>query len=349
MSVGIGVIGAGIMGSDHARSIARSVKGADLIGIYDVDPTRAAAATSEVENCRIHASAKSLIEDPRIDAVVIASPDPTHEELVLACLSCQKPVLCEKPLAPTIEGCRRILAAESALGKRLVQVGFMRQFDPSYLELKSALARGEIGTPRLLRCIHRNASVPPSFDSGMLISNSAVHEIDIARWLLDEEISFATVFAPLPSPHDTLARPAIPRPGDAKRSARRRRGLRAGWLRLRCAGGDRRRRRDGFAFAPRIREVALVRPGSVEFCARLARSFSGGIPQPAPGLGRFAPRQGASVRGHSLGRICGDGDSASLPRRASRQGANTDRARHPTWAIRVDEAAQRSERDRRRR
>ncbi len=207
MSVGIGVIGAGIMGSDHARSIARSVKGADLIGIYDVDPTRAAAATSEVENCRIHASAKSLIEDPRIDAVVIASPDPTHEELVLACLSCQKPVLCEKPLAPTIEGCRRILAAESALGKRLVQVGFMRRFDPSYLELKSALARGEIGTPRLLRCIHRNASVPPSFDSGMLISNSAVHEIDIARWLLDEEISFATVFAPLPSPHDTLRDP----------------------------------------------------------------------------------------------------------------------------------------------
>jgi len=69
----------------------------------------------------------------------------------------------------------------------------MRRFDPGYAAMLRA-ASGEIGAPLLLHCIHRNASVPPSFDAGMLISNSAVHEIDIARWLLREEFVSVTVF-----------------------------------------------------------------------------------------------------------------------------------------------------------
>ena len=194
MSVGVGVIGTGVMGSDHAHSLAGSIKGASLVAICDADPdtaSRLAAATGAV---RIHADGFALIEDAAVDAVLIASPDQTHEDLVLACLDARKPVLCEKPLSPSIEGCLRVVAAETAIGQRLVQVGFMRRFDPGYRSLRDALVARQVGAPLLLHCVHRNASAPPFFDSSMLISNSAVHEIDVARWLLDDEVEAVTVF-----------------------------------------------------------------------------------------------------------------------------------------------------------
>jgi myo-inositol 2-dehydrogenase/D-chiro-inositol 1-dehydrogenase len=194
MDVGIGVIGAGVMGSDHARTLADFTKGATLVAVSDVDPDRAAAVGSATQAKRVYADALALIEDSYVDAILIASPDSTHEELVLACLSAGKSVLCEKPLAPTMDGCLRIVTAEMAIGKRLVQVGFMRRFDPGYMAMQSALKTGRIGAPLLMHCIHRNVSAPPWFDSGMLISNSAVHEIDIARWLLDDEFVSVTVF-----------------------------------------------------------------------------------------------------------------------------------------------------------
>lgn len=194
MALGIGVIGAGVMGGDHALTLAGFVQGAVPVAISDVDADRAEAVASLARIKRIHTDARALIEDPGVDAVLIASPDATHEGLVLACLTAGKPVLCEKPLAPTVEGCLRILEAETAIGKRLIQVGFMRRFDPGYLAMQSALKSGQVGAPLLMHCVHRNASAPDWFDSGMLISNSAVHEIDVARWLLDDEFASATVF-----------------------------------------------------------------------------------------------------------------------------------------------------------
>lgn len=194
--IGIGVVGTGIMGGDHARTLAGSIKGAALVAVTDPDADRASTIAAATGARRVHADPRDLIGDPEVDAVLIASPDPTHEGLVLACLSAGKPVLCEKPLAPTIDGCLRIIEAEAALGRRLVQVGFMRRFDPGYAAMQAALAAGHLGAPLIMHCVHRNATVPPSFDSGMLITNSAVHEIDIARWLLRDEFSAVTVFTP---------------------------------------------------------------------------------------------------------------------------------------------------------
>jgi myo-inositol 2-dehydrogenase/D-chiro-inositol 1-dehydrogenase len=194
--IGVGVVGTGIMGGDHARTLAQSIKGATLVALADPDVERASAIAGATGARRVHADPHALIEDPEVDAVLVASPDPTHERLVLACLAAGKPVLCEKPLAPTIEGCLRVIEAEVALGRQLVQVGFMRRFDPGYAAMQATLADGRIGTPLILHCVHRNATVPPSFDSGMLITNSAVHEIDIARWLLQDEFSAVTVFTP---------------------------------------------------------------------------------------------------------------------------------------------------------
>lgn len=177
------------MGGDHATTLSRRIRGASVVVVSDPDAARAAAVAEAEAGARVIRDGFDVIADPAVDAVVVASPDPTHEALVLACLAAQKPVLCEKPLAPTVEGCLRILDAESALGRRLVSVGFMRRFDPGYLALRAALVAGDVGAPLMIHCVHRNASAPPTFDSEMVIVNSAVHEMDAARFLLDDEIA----------------------------------------------------------------------------------------------------------------------------------------------------------------
>jgi myo-inositol 2-dehydrogenase/D-chiro-inositol 1-dehydrogenase len=131
-----------------------------------------------------------------VEAVVIASSDDTHEAFVLACLAAGKPVLCEKPLAATGEASLRIVDAEAALGRRLVQVGFMRRFDPGYATVKRALDDGKVGEPLLVHCAHRNASVPATYTSEMLITSSLTHEIDVVRWLIGDEVVSASVHTP---------------------------------------------------------------------------------------------------------------------------------------------------------
>ena len=138
----------------------------------------------------------ALIADPAVDAVIVASFDTTHEEFVLACIEARKPVLCEKPLATTAEACLHVIEAEVAAGHRLVSLGFMRRFDPAYGEIKAGLENGGVGDLLVVHCAHRNAVAPAIYTSEMLITSSAVHEIDITRWLLGEEIVAATVRAP---------------------------------------------------------------------------------------------------------------------------------------------------------
>lgn len=196
MSIGIGIIGAGVMGADHARSVATAVGGAHLAAISDADADRLGRVAAETGAARRHSDGMALIADPTVDAVLVASPDATHAGFVLACLKAGKPVLCEKPLAATLEEAQAIVAAEASLGKRLVQVGYNRRFDPGYVDMKTRFDAGEIGAAVMLHGVHRNASAPPWFEAEMVITNSAVHDIDIARFLLGQEIVAATVFAP---------------------------------------------------------------------------------------------------------------------------------------------------------
>jgi len=195
----IGIIGTGIMGADHARLLTEAVSGAEVGGVFDLDPARAAEVGAASRGARVFADPHGLITDDGIDAVLVASSDPTHEEYVLACIAAGKQVLCEKPLSPTVDGCTRILQAEERFGSRLVTVGFMRRFDPGYADLKRQLTAGAIGAPLLLHHVHRNPAAVPGLPSSALITNSAVHELDITRWLLDSEIVEATVHAPRPS------------------------------------------------------------------------------------------------------------------------------------------------------
>ncbi len=135
-----------------------------------------------------------------MSAVLIASPGDTHADLVLSCLAADKPVLCEKPLATTAESAAKVLAAELAHRRRLVQVGFMRRYDPGYRAVKAAVDAGSVGDPLLLHCVHRNVASPPGFSSDMSMTESVVHEIDAARWLLGAEIVTATAVPTRTSP-----------------------------------------------------------------------------------------------------------------------------------------------------
>ena len=195
MSLGVGVIGAGMMGTDHVRTLTTAVDGAHVAAVADADPTRADAAAREGGG-RAFSDPHALIADPAVDAVIVASFDTTHEEFVLACIEARKPVLCEKPLATTAEACLHVIEAEVAAGHRLVSLGFMRRFDPAYGEIKAGLENGGVGDVLVVHCAHRNAVAPAIYTSEMLITSSAVHEIDITRWLLGEEIVAATVHAP---------------------------------------------------------------------------------------------------------------------------------------------------------
>ena len=138
----------------------------------------------------------ATIEADDVDAVLIASPDHTHADLALACLRARKPVLCEKPLAPDSAECLGVLQAEIELGKQLVQVGYMRRFDPSYVEMKARSTQSGIGAPIMMHNFHRNVSAPPHFTGQMASTNSAPHEFDIARFVLGTEYSAVSAFQP---------------------------------------------------------------------------------------------------------------------------------------------------------
>ena len=105
-------------------------------------------------------------------------------------------MLCEKPLAPTADECLAVIDAEVRCGRRLVQTGFMRRFDPSYVEMKVILNQGVIGNAMMFHCFHRNVSAPPWFTSQMAITNSAPHEFDVARFVLDTDYASINVFRP---------------------------------------------------------------------------------------------------------------------------------------------------------
>jgi myo-inositol 2-dehydrogenase/D-chiro-inositol 1-dehydrogenase len=176
------------MGADHARKLAKVVSGSELVAVTDFDAAVAGAVAAELD-ARVHDDGYALIADSGVDAVVIATRDDTHADLVRAALRAGKPVMCEKPLAPTAAECQEVVA-EAALKRPvdLVTVGFMRRFDPPYVALRDRVVGGEYGPPLIAHCVSRTVRTYPGGDSASSITQSAIHELDIVPWLLDSPI-----------------------------------------------------------------------------------------------------------------------------------------------------------------
>lgn len=194
----VGVIGTGGMGQLHARHVAEA-SGHTLAGVMDVDRARAEAVADGHDECGVFTDGPSLVNDPSIEAVIVATPDATHAPLALECLRAGKPVLVEKPLAPVLDDAAQVVEAEVALGRRLIQVGFMRVYDPAHLEIRRLLEEGAIGSFGLFRGWHRNPYPEPAMTRREVIVNSAVHDIMTARWLFGREPETAWAVGPDPS------------------------------------------------------------------------------------------------------------------------------------------------------
>jgi myo-inositol 2-dehydrogenase/D-chiro-inositol 1-dehydrogenase len=191
MPIRVGVIGAGIMGADHIRNLSTTIGGAEVTFVADLDADRAAAAAPP--SARITTDPSELINSSEVDAVVIASHDSTHAGLALECFEAMTPVLCEKPLAPTLLESLEVVAADAdivaATGASLLSLGFMRRFDPGYVALRQSVQDRVQGEPLMVHCTSRNAAAGPGTTSESAITNSAIHELDIIPWLLDSPVT----------------------------------------------------------------------------------------------------------------------------------------------------------------
>ena len=152
------------MGSGHARYLTEHVDGAVVTALFDLDGPRMDSLAKELSAksgaaINQHASVEALVSDANVDAVIICSPDGLHPEHLTLSINAGKHTLCEKPLAPKSADAKKV--AELANASNLnITLGFMRRFDPSYIEMKKEIESGKYGKVLHLRCISRNVSSP---------------------------------------------------------------------------------------------------------------------------------------------------------------------------------------------
>jgi myo-inositol 2-dehydrogenase / D-chiro-inositol 1-dehydrogenase len=201
MTLNVGVIGVGMIGREHIHRLANKLVGAKVVALADVNVKQAEETAAGLQGAKVYPTGEALIAAPEVAAVLVTSWGPTHEAYVLAAIKAKKPVFCEKPLATTAKACLRIVEAEIASGKHLVQVGFQRRYDKGYRALKKAIDDGVIGAPLMIHCAHRNPAVPEAYVSDMAIVDTFIHEIDVLRWLVNDDYVSAQVLKPRNTKH----------------------------------------------------------------------------------------------------------------------------------------------------
>jgi len=180
MPLRVGVIGAGVMGSNHARVLA-GLPGVTLVGIVDPLPAHRMRAV-EMTGCDTFATLEELVE-AGVEAVTIAAPTHLHHEVALACIARKVHVLVEKPIASTVEEGDEIVAAARHAGVTLM-VGHVERFNPAVAAIKQAITGEDI----LSIGITRVGPFPPRMSNVGVVIDLAVHDIDLIRWFTESDI-----------------------------------------------------------------------------------------------------------------------------------------------------------------
>jgi predicted dehydrogenase len=197
-TLGVGVIGVGVLGRMHAENVQWRIHNAHVTAIADVRADVARSVAEQLGVPKVYATADEVAADPDVDAIVIVSSDVAHAEGIIAGARHRKAIFCEKPITTTLEDADRALAAVEEAGVSL-QIGFMRRYDPAYAAAKQAIEAGKIGTPVMIKAAHRGKdpftrAVNDGADPA-LFTGSSIHDYDNARWLLNDEAAEVTAIA----------------------------------------------------------------------------------------------------------------------------------------------------------
>ena len=181
------------MGRRHAENLRRLVPEAHLVAVADASAVRAREVAEALEIANSYSSVEDLVACKEVDAVVIAVPDKFHAKAIETVAAAGKDILCEKPVALTLPDAHRAMEVVAKAGVRL-QIGFMRRYDPAYAAAKKRIEAGEIGEPVIFKSVGRDKDVPPlaayqSMLNGMLLYNNTIHDFDLARWLMQDEVT----------------------------------------------------------------------------------------------------------------------------------------------------------------
>jgi scyllo-inositol 2-dehydrogenase (NAD+) len=210
--LGVGILGVGEMGKRHAENLRRLVPEARVVAVADVAHQRAKQVAEELEIDQSYSSLEDMVQSKDIQAVLIATPDKFHAQSIRIAAAAGKDILCEKPLAITLEDANSALR-EVEKAKVRLQVGFMRHYDPAYAAAKKRIEAGEIGTPVVFKSIGRDKDEPPlaayqSQINGMLFYTNSIHDFDLARWLMQDEVSEVQTYS------TSAIRPELAKYGD---------------------------------------------------------------------------------------------------------------------------------------
>jgi inositol 2-dehydrogenase len=210
--LGVGVLGVGEMGKRHAENLRRLVPEARLVAVADPFPERARQTAAELEIEKYFTSLDDMLACKEVETVVITTPDKFHANAISTTAQAGKNIFCEKPIALTMADAEAAVAEVTKAGVRM-QIGFMRRYDPGYAAAMKRIEAGEIGEPVIFKAVGRDKDAPPisAFQSGingMLFYTNTIHDFDLARWLMRDEVT--EVHA-----HTTCAiRPEIAQYGD---------------------------------------------------------------------------------------------------------------------------------------
>lgn len=195
--LGICVIGAGRAGLIHALNFAKGIKHARLAAISEPNLQTAEKACRELELDRHYRDYREALEDDHVDAVVVVTPTDYHRDIVVAAAEAGKHILCEKPMAMTVFECDEMIAAAEK-NSVVLQIGFMRRFDRSFVYAREQVRQGAIGDVVLVKSLTRGPSIPQPWQYDIAKSNGPLaevnsHDIDTLRWFTDSE--FESVYA----------------------------------------------------------------------------------------------------------------------------------------------------------